>query len=266
MSNHHSHHGSHEAHDSHGGGQDAHAGHGAPEYPAGLQVSDHGYTISEIGAPARTQEPGVLSFQILGPHGELVTEFEEQHGKRLHLIVVRTDTSVFRHVHPVLSADGVWSIDWAWDRAGVYRVFADFQAVGGPALTLGRHVDVAGEYAPAALPGQSRVAEVDGYRVALDGDVSAAGGHLVMSVTRAGEPVVDLEPYLGAYGHLVALRVGDLAYLHVHPHGEPGDGVTAAGPEIAFHIQAPSEGVYRLYLDFQHDGVVRTAEFTVAAR
>ncbi len=36
-------------------------------------------------------------------------------------------------------------------------------------------------------------------------------------VSRDGEPVNDLQPYLGAYGHLVALRSGDLAYLHVHP-------------------------------------------------
>jgi hypothetical protein len=62
---------------------------------------------------------------------------------------------------------------------------------------------------------------------------------------------------------LVALRVGDLGYLHVHPEGEPGDGVTGPGPGITFMATAPSGGVYRLYLDFQHDDGVRTAEFTV---
>ena len=61
----------------------------------------------------------------------------------------------------------------------------------------------------------------------------------------------------------VALRAGDLAYLHVHPAGEPGDGVTAAGPAITFFAVVPSAGHYRLYLDFQHQGVVRTAAFTV---
>jgi hypothetical protein len=76
-------------------------------------------------------------------------------------------------------------------------------------------------------------------------------------------PVTDLQPYLAAYGHLVALREGDLAYLHVHPEGTPGDGKTAAGPGIGFVAEVPSAGGYRLFLDFQHDGVVRTAEFTV---
>ena len=60
----------------------------------------------------------------------------------------------------------------------------------------------------------------------------------------------------------MALREGDLAYLHVHPDGA----ATAAGrPDVAFVAEVPSAGGYRLYLDFQHDGVVRTAEFNVDA-
>ena len=70
---------------------------------------------------------------------------------------------------------------------------------------------------------------------------------------------------MAAYGHLVALRNGDLAYLHVHPGGEPGDGRTASGPDITFYASVPSVGDYRLFLDFKHDGAVRTAEFTAIA-
>ena len=47
------------------------------------------------------------------------------------------------------------------------------------------------------------------------------------------------------------------------PDGTPGDGVTPAGPQIQFVAEVPSAGDYRLFLDFQHDGVVRTAQFTV---
>jgi hypothetical protein len=87
----------------------------------------------------------------------------------------------------------------------------------------------------------------------------------MLRISRDGRPVSDLQPYLGAYGHLVALRDGDLAYLHVHPDGAPGDGRTAAGPEVAFHAEVPSAGAYRLYLDFRHAGRVHTAEFTAVA-
>lgn len=76
-------------------------------------------------------------------------------------------------------------------------------------------------------------------------------------------PVTDLQPYLAAYGHLVALRAGDLAYLHIHPEGDPADPTTPAGPDIRFHAVAPSAGTYRLFLDFRHGGTVRTADFTL---
>ncbi|MGH3587939.1 MAG: hypothetical protein ACRDQ0_16640, partial [Pseudonocardia sp.] len=110
----------------------------------------------------------------------------------------------------------------------------------------------------------SRVAEVDGYTVELTGElVPGQGSPLTLTVSRGGVPVTDLQPYLAAFGHLVALRDGDLAYLHVHPDGAPGDGRTPAGPQIEFVAEVPSAGNYRLFLDFQHDGVVRTAEFTV---
>src|SRR5829696_8378139 len=63
---------------------------------------------------------------------------------------------------------------------------------------------------------------------------------------------VHAEPYLGARGHLVALREGDLAYLHVHPSGN----------SVAFATGFPTAGRYRLYLQFKHDGRVHTAAFT----
>jgi hypothetical protein len=149
--------------------------------------------------------------------------------------------------------------------AGVYRVFADFT----PAdrednLTLGADLSVAGTYRPQPLPATTRTAEVDGYTVTLAGDlVAGKESELTLSVSRDGRPVTDLQPYLEAYGHLVALRDRDLAYLHVHPAGSPGDGTTEPGPGITFYATAPSEGSYRLFLDFRHADRVRTAAFTV---
>jgi hypothetical protein len=90
---------------------------------------------------------------------------------------------------------------------------------------------------------------------------SASG--LGLRISRGGVPVKDLEPYLGARGHLVALRQGDLAYLHVHPDEMPEGG--GAGPRIGFTAEVPTQGAYRLYLDFQHGGAVHTAEFTAVA-
>ena len=61
----------------------------------------------------------------------------------------------------------------------------------------------------------------------------------------------------------MVLRTGDLGYLHVHPLGEPDDPAVASGPHVEFAATAPSAGTYRLFLDFAHGDVVRTAAFTV---
>ncbi|MFI1911988.1 hypothetical protein [Nocardia sp. NPDC020380] len=228
--------------------------------PAGLEDSRSGYTLTDLTAPAEPNQPGALRFRITGPQGT-VSRYDSLHEKDLHLIVVRSDTTNYRHMHPQLNADGTWSIDWKWAEPGTYRVFTDFSPTGGPGeLVLSRTVNVAGKTADTPLPPASKTALVDGYQVTLTGDLSTAGSELKFTVTRDGRSVNDLQPYLGAYGHLVALRANDLAYLHVHPEGEVGS--TVPGPDIAFHAQAPSTGEYRLYLDFQHGGTVHTAEFT----
>ncbi|WP_330184943.1 hypothetical protein OHB26_15960 [Nocardia sp. NBC_01503] len=237
----------------------AHSEHQTEAAP-GLANSEQGYALTDVTAPTVANQQGALRFRITGPQGT-VTKYNTLHEQNLHLIVVRSDASQFRHVHPALTADGTWSIDWNWAEPGNYRVFTDFSPAGGPGeLTLSRTVQVDGNAVTKPLPPVSKTAQVDGYQVTLTGDLSTAGSELKFDVTRDGKPVTDLQPYLGAYAHLVALRASDLAYLHVHPEGEVGK--TAPGPEVAFHAQAPSDGVYRLYLDFRHGGKVHTAEFT----
>lgn len=245
-------------------GQDVSTGTAAAD-PGGLQVSERGYSL-RLSAPTAPEGASTLTFSIVGAGGRPVTAYRTAHDKELHLILVQRDLSGYQHLHPVRDAAGTWKVPVRL-RAGTYRVFADFQpAAEREGLTLGADLIVPGSARPGPLPAPSRTATVGDYEIALDGDLrpGAASG-LTLAVRRNGKPVTDLEPYLGAYGHLVVLRAGDLAYLHVHPDGEPGDGRTAAGPGVAFHAEVPSPGTYRLFLDFKHRGVVRTAEFTLVA-
>jgi len=238
------------------------------DVPGGLMVSQDGYTLALADRSVLPGPAVPVRFQILGPAGDPVTEYDTKHDKDLHLIVVRRDLSGFQHVHPTLAPDGTWSVPVDLSAAGQYRVFADFAPTGHDgSLTLGGDLAVPGPYDPRPLPAPAGTANVvDGYRVSLDGRlVAGRDSELTLRVSKDGVPVTDLQPYLAAYGHLVALRAGDLAYLHVHPAGHPGDGVTPAGPGITFYADVPSAGDYRLFLDFQHNGVVRTAEFTVQA-
>ncbi|MFD8012699.1 hypothetical protein [Streptomyces sp. NPDC058955] len=247
---------------------DGHAGHdeAAPaqagaELPGGLQVSDGGYTLA-LETPTPPAGRSTLKFSVKDATGKKVTAFTTEHGKELHFIVASRDLTVFRHLHPVKAADGTWTVDADLPAAGGYKAFADFKpaAKGAKNLTLGVDLGVPGTYTPEPLPAAAPTATVDGYQVRLGGTLDPGkSGELRLTVSKAGKPVTDLEPYLGAYGHLVALRQGDLAYLHVHPNeGGPG-------PDVSFTATAPSTGTYRLFLDFQHEGKVRTAAFTVKA-
>lgn len=234
--------------------------------PSGVSLSAQGLTFAPVSAPRAVGEAGILSFRIEGAAGVPVTAYATTHEKDLHLIAVRSDGTQFRHVHPALDrATGTWSLPWSWAEAGTYRLYADFAPAAGSPVTLSRTVEVAGGYAPAD-PAPARTAQVDDFTVTLDGDlVAGASSPLTLRVTRAGAPVTALQPYLGAFGHLVALRQGDLAFLHVHPEGaEPKPGDTG-GRSIAFQAQAPTPGRYLLYLDFQVDDAVRTASFVVDA-
>jgi hypothetical protein len=236
--------------------------------PGGLQISENGYTLDLATARVTAGQRTELRFTVRDGSGKAVTAYEREHDKELHLVLASRDLVTYRHLHPTRAADGTWSTPVDLPRAGGYRVFADFTPArkGAGNLTLGADLAASGPYDPAPLPAPNGTVRTGDYQVRLDGALRPGrASELKLRVSRGGEPVTDLQPYLGAYGHLVALRSGDLAYLHVHPNGEPGDGATKSGPEVSFTATAPSPGTYRLFLDFRHQGTVHTAAFTVRA-
>lgn len=262
-------------HDAHGSAPQTGADQGAQAaaWTAGVSLAAGGYTLDPVSAPAAVGEQGALSFRILDSSGTPLAAYAPQHEKDLHLIVVRSDGAQFRHVHPVLdAATGTWSIPWSWSAAGSYRVFADFAALREPQgteadpITLSRTVEVAGSFAP-VVPATSTRTSVDGFDVSIAGDlVAGSGSELTVTVRRDGEPVTTLQPYLAAFGHLVALREGDLAYLHVHPEGAAPTGPDAtSGPDVRFGAHVPTAGRYLLYFDFLASGSVHTAAFVLDA-
>lgn len=242
------------------GGDEASGAHTGPGL-SGLAVAAAGYrlvpSIDTVDA-SDAGHPIGYSFTIEGPDGGAVTDFDVVHERRLHLIVASRNLVDFHHVHPELADDGTWTIELPALLAGSYRVYADFRATGAEALTLAADLAVAGETSAADLPAVAAAATVDGFDVALSGAESlvAGGTTLTFDVTRDGETITT-DPYLGAAGHLVVLRAGDLGYLHVHPLD------AVATPSIGFAAAFPTAGTYRLFLDFSVDGQVHTVSFTV---
>ena len=218
----------------------------------GLSASADGLTLELATTHLAPGERGELRFQIAGQGGRAVRDFEVDHEKRMHLIVVRDDMAGFQHLHPRMSADGTWSTAVKLAKPGSYRVFADFKH-DGRNETLARTVEVEGAADPLPLPAPApRASTSDGYTVGLTGaSRTGSPARLSFQVTRDSQ-TVEVQDYLGAKGHLVALREGDLAYLHTHP----------AGDATRFDTEFPTEGTYRLFFQFRHDGKVHTAAFT----
>jgi hypothetical protein len=218
----------------------------------GLAVSDNGLTLKLARSTATAGKPFDLAFRIVDRRGRTVRDFDVEHTKRMHFIVVRRDMTGFQHLHPTERRDGTWSVPVTLRDAGSYRVFADFSVDGRPE-TLADDITVDGTVRSQDLPAPASSVDVDGLRVSLTEGASRAGAEskLAFDVTRDGKPVA-VAQYLGAKGHLVALRQGDLAFLHVHPDAN----------RLEFMAEFPTAGAYRLFLQFQTDGRVHTAAFT----
>lgn len=231
---------------------------GAPA-PRGLAVAADGLRLDLQTPQARRGVRTSLRFRILDSAGDPVRRFGVTHTRRMHAIVVRRDLTGFQHLHPRMAADGTWSTPVRLPDAGSYRVFADFTPVDGAAVTLASDLRVDGDARLRGLPAPATTAASGAYAVHLDRATARAGEQTTLrfTITRAGRPV-HVQPYLGAGGHLVALREGDLAFLHVHPSDHAGGHPGA----ISFETTLPTPGRYRLFLQFRHAGRVHTVAFT----
>lgn len=210
----------------------AHAG---PEYSLALE---------ETAFPLATERD--LRFRVVGGSGETVTDFAVKHDKQMHVVVVRSDLTGYQHLHPSLGAGGVWSVPLTLGAPGSWRVFADF--ADGLASSS---VSVAGAFSPVPLPGPEAATDIS-----VTGALRSGGTEpLTLRVPSPGP----LERYLGAYGHLVLVRAGDLAFVHVHPED------TSDGHSVRFWVTPPGPGTYRAYFDYSIAGSVRTAEFTLTS-
>jgi hypothetical protein len=227
---------------------------GAAHRVRGLAVADDGLRVVVEDPELRRGRQESLRYRIVDERGDAVRDFDVEHERRMHLILARRDLTGFQHLHPEQAPDGSWSTNVRVDDAGSYRLFADFSHEG-ENQTLAADLRVDGDADLRALPEPEATAVSDGgYDVRLDAGDARPGveADLRFTITRNGVPV-DTEPYLGAGGHLVALRDGDLAFLHVHPTSDES---------VRFAATFPTEGRYRLFLQFQHEGRVQTVAFT----
>ncbi len=233
-----------------------------------VDVAQQSAAAGIVFGDAQSLVPGsvTLAFTLVDAQGNALTEqnLKIAHEKLVHLILVRDDLGGYQHLHPDYR-DGAWTVTTDIPRAGRYVLYADVQPVNGDPVVLRTSFAVGGETIDKEFPGitEDWTTTSDSYSVqvtAPEALVTNNVTHFTYSLQKSGEPVATIDPYLGAYGHLVVLKQGDPGiYLHAHAMTEaaPTDG------QVTFMTTFESAGTYTLFAQFNVDGAVHTFPVTV---
>jgi hypothetical protein len=237
------------------------------------------YSLKVTTEPRAPKAGQKTRFRLAVQHplsGEPVTQFAEVHDKLFHFFIISRDMTQFFHEHPVLEKDGSFTIEHVLPAAGQYMLFSDFMPIGGgpqmiatPLVTAGFEGDITASM-PVLKP-DSMTKSANGVTVNLQIDPSKviAGEEADVPIRfedeKTGDPVTNLQRYLGAFGHAMMLSEDMTEHVHAHPEQMlEGTAVTeGGGPDLVFHALFPKPGHYRIWLQFQRNDVLSTVPFTV---
>ena len=223
-----------------------------------------------------------LRFSVFNPKtGEQVKDFYITHDKLFHLFVVSQDMSEFQHIHPTFERDGSFTIETVLPIAGNYKIYSDFYPHEGAPQVLQQNLTTAG-YTKDLLAAQPRLKPdtlftrtVDGIKIdlTLEPEKIIAGQRVSLKYhltdANTGEPIRDLVPYLGAWGHTLTLSEDQADYVHSHPEEVVPDTTDKSklrgGPDATFNAFFPKPGNYRIWTQFQRGEKLSTVSFTVRA-
>jgi len=255
--------------------------------------SHRSYQI-EVTSQLSSIEPkksATFRYKIKNDKGEILKNYEIAHEKIMHFIVVRKDLQNFQHLHPDFNqATGEFTVDIAFPDGGSYRVFPDFTpAQDNPQklpVTVYHDIDVGdiSTYkAQSATPDTQQKKSFGEYQVTYSLPINLTKQQEItytLTIERNGQPVTDLQQYLGAMGHSVILKEETLDFIHTHALGAKNNGTTQdhgaqpqqhgsiqtttnKGPKIEFAATFPESGVYKIFTQFQHEGKIQTVDYTV---
>jgi|CXWL01.1.fsa_nt_gi hypothetical protein len=242
-----------------------------------FDMRDFGLEVTANPEVPKAGEKVALNFRVVHPGtGELVTDFELVHEMPYHLFVISQDMEFFQHIHPTAGAPGTWSIDVVLPKPGFYALVSDFAPKGAssqmtvrPLITADAGEDLLAQTAHLVIDENrtSTVGPLTG-TVSFDPPLLVAGrhGHVIFTLTRTdtGEPLRDLQAYLGAFGHLFVMDEDMTNYVHSHPVETPSPlldlAVVRGGPTVMFEGLMPKPGRYRAWAQFKYrDDIVTFA-------
>jgi hypothetical protein len=239
-----------------------HGGHGVMTMPAtpGAETTTAKLTAGNIQAGTETK----LVIDVKANSGQAIDKFETFQTKLMHLIVVSDDLQTFSHVHPVYKQKGRFEVQANFPQGGNYTLVSDYKPTGQAEQVSLMQVKVAGKPAAAPKVDFTKTKLINNTKVQLTANNLKTGKEtmLVFKLQEAnGQPVKDLQPYLGERGHLVIMKnsipLTRADYIHAHAAEH------ASGGEIHFMTTFPKAGKYKLWGQFNRNGQIVTADFWV---
>jgi hypothetical protein len=208
--------------------------------------------------------------------------------KKLHVVIVSSDFSTFLHVHPVLGADGHFTLEQQFPAPGLYYLYADGEPNDGDHQVFRFNVQLSKNVSPArpVLAPTGKEVSVGPYTVDLSRARLHAGAMdtIEVQILKGDTPAHDLHPYLGVPAHAVFLNSQDLTYVHVHPMplnaGSDAMNMAAmdmskmtvdmpdtasSSPDMMLHVSVKEPGTYKLWLQFRGGSQLYIAPFVLVA-
>lgn len=228
------------------GGHGGHDNNGGQTAPAGGQVTS-----------SLAYQNGLFEISVTDKSGKPVEDFEINHEKLNHFIVVSDDQSHYYHLHPEYKGVGKFEMAFQLSQ-GAYKAFVDIKPKGydyvvsslpvqvGEATDHGHHAGL--------VPETNFTKTIDQHTVTMKPSTLKSGEEVMLDFQIAeGTP----EPYLGALGHVVILDEQAEKYVHVHPESD-------VKTVFATHFEQP--GIYKIWAEFKFNGKVTTFPFVVEVK
>ncbi|MBE9007020.1 hypothetical protein IQ259_18585 [Fortiea sp. LEGE XX443] len=227
-------------------------------------------TQAKLTAPKNIapNQPVNLVINIQDTTGKSIDKFDTFQEKLMHLIVIRNDLATYDHIHPTYKGNGRFEVSANFSSPGEYSLFSDYKPSGKQEVVSLMQVKI-----PGSIPLPKNLEKFEKTKVLSNTKVNLsvankniqAGKEVTLNFgikdAVNNQPIKDLQPYLGERGHLVILKssspltVSD--YIHAHALKNSSDG------QIEFVTSFPQPGTYKLWMQFQRNDKVDTADFWV---
>ncbi|NES99744.1 MAG: hypothetical protein F6K61_04040 [Sphaerospermopsis sp. SIO1G1] len=233
------------------------------------------HSVTKIATQAKLSTPETiaanqslnLSIDILDQTGKPVNKFDVFQEKMMHLIVVSNDLEHFDHLHPEYKGNGRFQVSTKFPNPGEYVLFSDYKPAGKAETVSLTNLKIPGNVPlPKSLAKYEKIKTISDTKINLkySPEKIKAGKdvHLTFYIQdQDNQAVKDLKPYLGEKGHLVIIKSSSVLtesdYIHAHAMKNSPD------ENIKFHTKFPQPGTYKMWMQFNRNGKIKTADFWV---